>query len=134
MLMNKRIFTSAAVVLALAFSASYAQDIHFSQWYNTPLNLNPSLAGVSKDVQIIANYRDQWRAVASPYKTFQISADVRYSKKKWKKGALGLGINIYQDNAGDANLATTQGNLSIAYHVRTGDNSSFVGGIQAGGV
>ena len=130
--MNKKIFISAVATLTIGISVGLAQDIHFSQWYNAPLSLNPSLAGATKDIQVIANYRDQWQSVATPYKTFNFSTDVRYVKKKWKKGFVGFGINVFSDRAGDAQLGTTQGNFAVAYHVYTGAKSTLGGGLQAG--
>ena len=38
-----------------------AQDIHFSQFYMSPLTLNPATAGAYKDINVTTNYRDQWR-------------------------------------------------------------------------
>lgn len=129
--MNKKIFTTAVAALALGVSVGFAQDIHFSQWYSAPLNLNPSLAGAHRDLEISANYRDQWRAVAQPYKTYQVAANVRYQQKKWKSAFMGIGVNIFQDNAGDAQLKTMQASLSLAGHIRSG-NSSFGLGLQGG--
>jgi len=52
--------------LALCFSAG-AQDIHFSQFFETPLLRNPALAGIfTGDVRIQAVYRTQWASVTVP--------------------------------------------------------------------
>ncbi|MBN8702027.1 MAG: PorP/SprF family type IX secretion system membrane protein [Bacteroidetes bacterium] len=116
----------------LNFCASFAQDIHFSQYLQSPLTMNPSMAGASKDIQVIVNYKDQWRSVASPYKTYAVSADGKYSRKGWEKGFLGYGINVFRDVAGDANMGTTQANISAAYHVYTSAKSTLGAGLQAG--
>jgi type IX secretion system PorP/SprF family membrane protein len=61
-----------------------AQDIHFSQFGNATLNLNPGLAGVfGGDVRYIGNYRSQWRAVPVPFTTYSGSLE---SKVYWAKG------------------------------------------------
>ncbi|HIA36045.1 MAG TPA: type IX secretion system membrane protein PorP/SprF, partial [Flavobacteriales bacterium] len=60
-----------AIILvgALSFNSGYAQDIHFSQFYQVPQLINPSLAGgFNGDFRAIVNFRDQWSNVA-PYKT-----------------------------------------------------------------
>lgn len=130
--MRKHLQLTAIAGMFLAAGVSNAQDIHFSQYTNTPLFLNPAMAGSTKDIQVIMNYKDQWKSVATPYRTYAISADSRYTKKKWEKGFLGFGINIFSDKAGDAEMGTTQGNISLAYHVFLSRNSTFGGGLQAG--
>jgi len=57
------------VLFALLLSALglTAQDIHFSQYGNSPLNLNPGLAGVfGGDLRFVGNYRKQWLTVPVP--------------------------------------------------------------------
>src|ERR1035437_2225124 len=96
----------------LNISAASAQDIHFSQFYMSPLTLNPSTAGAYKDINASTNYRQQWQAVSSPYQTFAIAGDMRLLKAKWKSGYLGVGLNVFSDKAGDGSLSTTQVNLN----------------------
>ena len=39
----------------------WGQDMHFSQFYNNPLNLNPAQAGLfDGSHRFTANYRGQW--------------------------------------------------------------------------
>ncbi|HEU4718231.1 MAG TPA: PorP/SprF family type IX secretion system membrane protein [Bacteroidia bacterium] len=118
-------------VLLLAISAK-AQDIHFSQFYMSPLTLNPALTGAQHDMQVNLNYKDQWQSVTNPFRTSAVSFDMRTGKNKKSKGFLAFGANIFNDNAGDGKIATTQGNLSLAYHARIDDNNTFGGGLQAG--
>jgi len=57
-----------------------AQDIHFSQFYSSPLNLNPALTGVMNcNVRLSGNYRNQWASVlkANAFSTYSISYDQR---------------------------------------------------------
>ena len=43
---------------------SKAQDIHFTQWMFSPLNLNPAETGrFDGDYRVVGNYRSQWGAV-----------------------------------------------------------------------
>ena len=109
-----------------------AQDIHFSQFWMAPLTQNPALAGANHDLQAIVNYKDQWRSVASPYKTFDISFDMKLNRKKTTKGFCAGGINFFADKAGDAQLGTTQGNLNFAYHVFLNNHNTLGGGIMGG--
>jgi len=118
--------------LLLLFAKLPAQDVHFSQCWMTPLLQNPGMAGANYDLQAIANYKDQWGSVASPYKTFDLSFDMKLNHKKAKKGFMAAGINVLSDKAGDSNMGTTQEIASVAYHIILDNKSTFGGGIMAG--
>ena len=65
------------IILAVigSFSLS-AQDIHFSQFYSSPLNLNPALTGVmNSSVRLVGNYRNQWASVLknNAFSTYSVS-------------------------------------------------------------
>jgi type IX secretion system PorP/SprF family membrane protein len=118
---------------ALIMSVVNAQDIHFSQFYMAPLEQNPAMAGADHDLQAILNYKNQWATVASPYKTIAFSYDMRLTKPTMKnRGFWGAAINFYSDNSGDANMGTTQANLTVAYHVMTGQYSHLGLGVMGG--
>ncbi|TND00893.1 MAG: hypothetical protein FD123_4307 [Bacteroidetes bacterium] len=108
-----------------------AQDVHFSQITETPLLLNPAQAGLGHDVLAIINYKDQWRSVASPYKTFNAAAD--FALLKQKSGThLGLGVDIFSDKAGDANMGTTMGQLHVAGIVALNSTNLLSVGVVGG--
>ena len=77
---------------ALISISCLAQDIHFSQFDETQLQLNPADAGVQHDVRVVTNYKNQWQTVGSPYKTFALAGDVRLLRDK--KHHLGLGLRV----------------------------------------
>lgn len=57
---------------------SNAQDIHFSQFFETPLLRNPALAGIfSGDFRLQAVYRNQWNSVTVPYQTTSLNAEYK---------------------------------------------------------
>jgi type IX secretion system PorP/SprF family membrane protein len=111
---------------------SYSQDIHYSQFWMSPLLQNPAFAGLNHDLQAIVNYKNQWASVASPYKTFNASFDMKLNNKKLKKGFMAAGIDIFSDKAGDSQMGTTSGNLFFAYHVFLNENSTLGGGLMGG--
>jgi hypothetical protein len=66
-------------ILNSAFLIS--QDIHFSNWQMSPLNLNPANAGMFEgDGRLIFNYRNQWKQVPVTYNTFSFAADMNLNK------------------------------------------------------
>jgi type IX secretion system PorP/SprF family membrane protein len=125
--------TIISILMGIMFLASHAQDIHFSQYYESPLTLNPALTGAfSADHRFIANYKTQWASITNPYTTYAFSYDVGLMKKKLTTGFLGLGVNFFSDKAGDSQFGTTKADLSIAYHLTVGVSSYLSAAIQGG--
>ncbi len=123
------------LILITGFAGTYsvkAQDIHFSQFYMSPLTQNPAMAGALNDLQATLNYRDQWKAVPAPFKTMAFSFDMKLNKKKAKKGFWAAGLNFFNDKAGLPQLSTTQGNFTAAYHVLLNKYSKLGIGLQGG--
>ncbi|HEV7229738.1 MAG TPA: PorP/SprF family type IX secretion system membrane protein [Bacteroidia bacterium] len=109
-----------------------AQDVHFSQFYMSPLTQNPGLTGAVYDLQAILNYKNQWQSVGAPYTTYAFSYDMRLTNRKHKKGFWAAGINAYSDRSGDARIGLTQANLSAAYHVHLDEYNTLGAGLQGG--
>ncbi len=56
-----------------------AQDIHFSQYYFSPLSLNPANCGnYNGDFRGMANYRSQWREIDKAYNTISAGGDYSF--------------------------------------------------------
>ncbi len=106
---------------------SMAQDVHFTQYYTSPLTLNPANTGlVSCDWRVSGNYRNQWSSVNSvPYITGTVSYDIATMKGKLNGGALGLGAMLVYDKAGTGALTQTTAGLSAAYHLPLGGSEEF---------
>ncbi|MBL0100734.1 MAG: type IX secretion system membrane protein PorP/SprF [Saprospiraceae bacterium] len=79
--MNKLVSRIGILIFVLSSVSLSAQDIHFTQFYMSPLNLNPALTGVMNcKTRMVANYRNQWAAVlaANAYNTYSVSYDQKY--------------------------------------------------------
>ena len=118
-------------LLSFAVNIS-AQDIHFSQFYMSPLTLNPATAGAFKDINATTNFRDQWKSVSNPYKTFAIAYDMKILKDKFQNALFGVGLNVFNDRAGDGSLNTTQVSISIASHLKINTHQTLSAGLQGG--
>ena len=58
-----------------------AQDGHFSQFYASPMSLNPALTGLSNyKLKATAQYREQWRSVTVPYVSMQGGVEGRFNQ------------------------------------------------------
>lgn len=128
----KYIKTALIVFLfANAYMHAKAQDIHFSQFYMTPLLQNPAQTGAQNNIRTIMNYKSQWNSVADPFTTINFSFDMSLNKKKHISGFSAVGMNLYSDKAGNAGMGTFQGNLNYAYHVYLSDRSTLGAGVYA---
>lgn len=105
------------LILLILRVVAFSQDIHFSQFNASPLNLNSALTGVfDADYRLALNHKNQWSAVTTPYKTFSGSIDSKLSKYKYKNGVFGAGLLLNTDKAGDGDFGTVQVGLNLAYH------------------
>jgi len=114
----KKILLSASAALIMT-SSLQAQDVHFTQYFTSPLTLNPALTGLTQcDVRAAVNYRSQWASVSTnPYITSTVSFDMATMKNKLREGdALGIGVIGLYDKSGLGGLTNTTAGISLAYH------------------
>jgi type IX secretion system PorP/SprF family membrane protein len=100
---------------------AFAQDIHFSQFYLSPLNLNPAMTGVMNcNNRLVANYRNQWASVLKSYaySTYSVSYDQRIPVGR--NDYFGVGGTFWGDRAGEASFKTLTGKLSGSYSKKMG--------------
>lgn len=134
-----RKFTRIAVLLCLVWSCagqSFAQDIHYTQFYDSPLNLNPALAGhIEGKYRVNLMYRSQWNQVASSgpvYSTPSASFDINFGKPT-RSSSWGLGAVIVNDQT-SGGLNTLEALVGAAYHLNIdGTETNYIsGGLQVG--
>lgn len=129
--MKKLIFL--LVILSLGTARVSAQDIHFSQIYNSALHLNPALTGsFDGNLRVNLNWKDQWRTVGKSFQTYAFSFDQNLLKTKRGKAYMAYGISFYQDIAGEVKLGTTRVMGSLAAYLWAGKKSRISLGLQAG--
>ena len=112
-----------------------AQNLHFSQFFNSPLTTNPANTGFipDADYRIGANYRNQWSSVMTvPYKTISVFGDAQVFRDKLENGWLGLGAVLLNDQAGSGSLTSTKIYGSLAYHQMLGLSSLLSAGFNIG--
>lgn len=123
------------IVLVLCTGlAAHAQDLHFSQYFNAPLLVNPANTGFTPDgdYRLGVNYRTQWAAISNPYKTFSAFGDVQLFGDRFENGWVGVGGALLRDVAGSGNLTSTRMFGSVAYHQAVGLGSLFSAGFNLG--
>jgi len=114
--------------LGLVFAKlSFAQDIHFSQFGASLLNISPGFTGLfDGDYRVGAIYRSQWQSVPVSYSTFNMNGEMRFKPKQLVKDMVGIGIIFNNDRAGDAHYGTTQVYLSGSYIFLAKPDSSLI--------
>jgi len=120
--------------LLLATVAVQAQDIHFSQFYMSPTNLNPALTGVMNcNGRFSFNYRSQWQSVlkSNAFNTTSASYDAR--TPVGRSDFFGYGLTLWGDQAGESSFSTVQGKLSLSYSKKMGGYRKRAHYLVAGG-
>lgn len=115
----KQIWILACVFL-LGYSSINAQDIHFSQFNSSPMNLNPALAGNNGcDYRLVANFKSQWSSISdgNTFRTIGASYDQAVGRTTSYSNFGGFGINFFSDQAGDGSFNTNQVDLNLSYHI-----------------
>jgi len=101
------------VLLLLYAAAASAQDMHFTQFYSSPLYLSPAFAGADVCSRVSLTYRNQWPGISKTYRSYLFSVDHYFIEKN-----IGLGLLFASDVAGSGNLKTTLINPEIAYEAK----------------
>lgn len=144
--MNKKITLLLLMAPFLLWKGSTlkAQDLHFSQYAQTPALINPALTGALSTLRATLIYKEQWKSVTVPYTTYGASIETRFHNKYQKKKGKHLpksrgntfkrfagGLSFYSDEAGDGALGLIQINATVATFIPTGKKSALSIGAQA---
>src|SRR5437868_5442781 len=115
MKMRKSIVLAGALLLALMVKG---QDPHFSQFFASPLTLNPAFTGkFERTWRLAANHRDQWPSIPKAYVTTSASIDFPIMKGKIPEGdVFGVGISGVSDASANNILKLNYGSVSMSYH------------------
>ena len=109
-----------------AVGSVQSQDIHFTQFYASPLTLNPSFTGYfDGDWRVTAIYRNQWRAIGGfPFKTVSVGFDcpIRFYSEQ-----INVGIVLLNDQSGVVNLTTNRVYGNISYIKKKGRSTIGIG-------
>lgn len=94
-----------------------AQDIHFSQFYETSILRNPALTGIfTGDYKVGLVYRNQWSSISKPYQTAVVSGEARIPVRGEANDFISIGLLSYFDKAGSISLQTISLYPAINYN------------------
>lgn len=126
--MKTGIYRAIGVLLVVFFFTEKlrAQDPHFSQYNETPVYVNPALCATSYDMRVIANYKSQWKSIATPYKSFGASAEFAMRHKKLNRRSYWTaGLNMYNDISGEANYSALHMGLILGTCIKSGKHGKI---------
>ena len=134
--MKNTIFKCTTLIAFIFFTGNKcaAQDIHFSQFSETPLLRNPALAGIfSGDLRIQAVFRNQWSAVTTPFQTTSLNGEYKLPVGH-ADDFLTVGGAILYDKAGTIGLNSTSVMPVLNYHKSLSEekNTYLSAGFSAG--
>ncbi len=117
-------FFCITLSILLIGNSMAAQDPSFSQFFASPLNINPALTGdINGKWRVITNYRKQWNGLGNPYNTGTLSADTKIFqnlpanyKDENTRIAIG-GMMMFDETMGGA-LKSNYASLNIAGNIR----------------
>ena len=116
------------IFLLMGTRSVLAQDPSFSQFFSSPLNINPGLtANINADWRVISNFRDQWIGPASPYVTGTISYDMKIMQNKvpnveTENNIIGIGTMLMFDHAMSGVVKSTYASLNLSYNIKLMEN------------
>lgn len=99
-------------------AVAMAQDPHFSQFFSSPLTLNPAFTGKFNGmVRAAGNYRNQWPTINRAYETGTLSVDFPIMANRIPyTDTWGVGLMGYTDKSAAGAVAFNYFSLSTAYH------------------
>lgn len=116
-----------------------AQDPHFSQFYSSPLQMNPALTGVFPgEYRFTANYRTQNYAVLGNQAYKSIAASFESRRPVGRDDYYSFGVAVLRDQVGESQFSQSRAVLSGSYLKQVGSGRSrgsgqfLIGGAQLG--
>jgi len=104
------------VAAVLPSQQAHGQDIHFSQFYASPLTLNPAMTGLMDGCYRAAvNYRNQYPELYS-YSTVAASFDMPLLRAQLRNDFAGFGLMVFNDQQGNGSLNNLTIMGSVAGH------------------
>src|SRR6476646_398020 len=120
----RRIFYVLFCFTCLSPAVSRAQDPEFSQFFASPLTLNPALTGKFNGIiRVAGNYRNQWPQINNAFVTSTISVDGNILANKISPGdAWGVGVMAMSDRTANGILTSNYVAISTAYQKALDEN------------
>ncbi|MFT5832503.1 MAG: type IX secretion system PorP/SprF family membrane protein [Cognaticolwellia sp.] len=117
---------------------TFSQDRNFTQFYASPLTLNPALTGAFEGRHRVGmSYRNQWQSILpDPFTTAGVAFDMNFDAFNIQTvpDKFGIGLTFFTDKVGPGEFSTNNIGFSGAYHKALNpDGTHYLsGGFQFG--
>lgn len=115
--------------MTFCLGATYSQDVAFSQFYASPLYLNPAMAGTGYGPRITLNYRNQWPGIgdgiSAGYTTYMAGYDQHIDALSG-----GIGVYLLADQIADGILKDVTAALMYSVQIKLSRKFAMKMGIQ----
>lgn len=121
------------IILVAVQISLFAQDLHYTQFWISTLQVNPALTGMyPSEYRFTGHYRNQWFTVPVNYNTVSFTAEKNFNIKNKLK--IGLGLITSLDRAGDSKYTSVLPALSVStiFSLDKNANHKISLGLQAG--
>ena len=114
--MKQKTITILFIFILCCIQAN-AQDANFSQFFSSPLTLNPANTGnFNGSIRFAGNFRNQWASFNNAFSTATFSIDAPIlTNKISSQNRLALGLLALSDQSGNGLLKQNYLSASIAY-------------------
>ncbi len=124
-IMKKFYALLSATILSLLTVSAVAQDAHFSQFYSSPVYLNPSLVGMSGQYRAVLAHREQG-AQSQGFSTSLFSFDAPLGNNS------GWGVQMINDNQMGGVLNSTSYAATLGHRIDVSKDAQIGLGVQVG--
>ena len=113
------------VIIYLLPGLIQSQHIIYSQYYSSPLTLNPSMTGIGEFGRFGINYRNQWTSIGDGFNNFSTWVDYNFLKSNFS-----VGLNISGEEFNISNYSSNHISPSIAYEININSKMIIRSGFQ----
>lgn len=110
--------TLLLILIVTCYGHSYAQDPHFSQFYASPLTLNPAFAGkFDGGLRVAGIHRNQWPTINKAYVTTSVAVDFRIMQNHIAENdTWGVGLMGFSDQSANGAVKFNFASAGTAFH------------------
>ena len=102
-----------------------SQHIIYSQYYSSPLTLNPSMTGLGEFGRFGINYRNQWTSIGDGFNSYSTWFDYNFLKSNFS-----VGLNFSGEELNISNYSSNHISPSISYEININSNMIIRSGFQ----
>jgi type IX secretion system PorP/SprF family membrane protein len=124
---KKPLLLLGMIILVCLPVVSPAQDVSFSQFFASPLYMNPAFSGSLGVSRMSLQYRNQWQGFGNAFSTYNLGFDIPVEKLQG-----GLGFFIMNDAQAAGSYQSLQLNMAYSVFLQIGHSFRLHGAIQAG--